>query len=244
MHRFYCPEADLTSKCISITDREELHHLRNVLRLKRNDKVLLFDGKGSEASGHLLSVTSKEAGVQIDSLTQHKRKKPRIILACALPKKSKFALIIEKATELGVDEIIPLETHRTEIKRKGDRLNKKNQRYQTVAVNAAKQSRRMTVPRIHPVTDFSSALKHLTATTTAIIPSLAGEHKSLLSVLRQIKTPETVSFLIGPEGDFTPEEYAQARENSCIAVTLGKTTLKVETAAICALSCANLFFHA
>ena len=61
MHRFYCPEADFSSKNIPITDKDELHHLRDVLRLKKNDTVYLFDGKGKEASGKLLAVTSKQA---------------------------------------------------------------------------------------------------------------------------------------------------------------------------------------
>jgi len=104
MHRFYCPEADFSSKHILIIDKDELHHLRDVLRLKKGDEVYLFDGKGREASGNLLTVTSKEANVQIHSVTQFERKDPLIILACAPPKKSKFELIIEKATELGVDD--------------------------------------------------------------------------------------------------------------------------------------------
>jgi len=243
MHRFYCPKADFSSKNIFITDKDELHHLRDVLRLKKGDEVHLFDGKGREASGNFVAVTSREANVQIHSVTQFERKGPLIILACALPKKSKFEFIIEKATELGVDEIIPLKTHRTEINLKGDRLDKKILRYQTVAINASKQSKRLIIPTIHPITDFTSVLKHLAKTTTPIIPSLSGERKNLLNTFKNIPSPKAVSFLIGPEGDFTPEEYALAQEEGCIPVSLGETVLKVETAAICALSCANLFFH-
>jgi len=153
-------------------------------------------------------------------------------------------MIIEKATELGVDEIIPLKTDRTEIKLTDSRQAKKQQRYQTIAINASKQSKRTIVPIIHPVTDFSSALNHLTKTSITIIPSLNEETKNLFNTFEKIKSPKAISFLIGPEGDFTPEEYAQAQNKGCIPVTLGTTILKVETAALCALSCANLFFHA
>ena len=244
MHQFYCPDANFSLKQIVITDKDELHHLRNVLRLKKNDAIHIFDGKGKEGSGILTAVTSQKATVQIESVSELKRKKPLILLACALPKKSKFEYIIEKATELGVDEIIPLRTQRTEMNLSGPRLSKKQSRFQTIAVNASKQSKRPIVPEIHPITEFSPALNHLKQVSTVIIPSLVGETENLLSVFQKIKSPEAISFLIGPEGDFTPDEYGQAEKNGCIPVTLGKTILKVETAAICSLSCANLFYHA
>lgn len=244
MHQFYCPNADLSSAQTFIDDKNELHHLRNVLRLKKNDEVYLFDGKGKEAKGILLTVTAQKATIEIRGVKQFQRRKPSIVLACALPKKSKFEMIIEKATELGVDEIIPLKTGRTEIRLTDPRQVKKQLRYQTIAINASKQSKRTIVPVIHPITDFSSALNHLTKTTIVIIPSLIDSSENLFTAFKKIQSPEAISFLIGPEGDFTPEEYAQAQREGCTPVTLGKTILKVETAAICTLSCANLFFHA
>jgi 16S rRNA (uracil1498-N3)-methyltransferase len=243
MHRFYCPKTDFSAKTVVITDKEELHHLRNVLRLKNNNDIHLFDGKGKEAAGILLSVTAQKADVQITSVKSYHRSKPLFILACALPKKSKFEMIIEKATELGVDEIIPMMTQRTEVNLKGDRLGKKGIRFHTVALNASKQSQRMIIPTIHPVTDFKTILDHLTETTTTIIPSLPEKSNKLFAVLQRLKSPQAISFFIGPEGDFTPEEYALAQKQGCIPVTLGNTVLKVETAAICTLSCANIFFH-
>ena len=243
MHRFYCVNADFTGKQFTLTDRDELHHLRNVLRLKKNDLLMIFDGKGAEAQGMIVSVTKQQAVIQIQSIHQHKLREPKIILACALPKKSKFELIIEKATELGADEIIPLITHRTEIKLTGERLNKKQLRFQTIAANAAKQCQRATVSLIHPATEFSEAIHQLTETTTAIIPSLTKNTKNLFDVFQKLKTPHAISFLIGPEGDFTPEEYQLAHKAGCIPVSLGETVLRVETAAICSLSCANAFFR-
>jgi 16S rRNA (uracil1498-N3)-methyltransferase len=221
-----------------------LHHLRDFLRLKKDAPIGLLDGKGGEAEGKLMDVTSRRAQVRILSVQRSVRKKPLLILACALPKKSKFEFIIEKATELGADEIIPLLTKRTEIDLTETRLHRKHLRFQTVAVNAAKQSQRAFLPVIHPVTPFEEALASLTAKTVAVIPSLDGEHPGILTVLKTLKSPAAVSFFIGPEGDFTPAEYTQARASGCLAVTLGKTVLKVETAALCALSCAGVFFHA
>ena len=168
---------------------------------------------------------------------------PVIILACAIPKESEFELIIERATELGADEIIPLRTKRTEMDLKGDRLAKMIARYHDVAVNAAKQSGRLRVPVIHPVTDLTVVLKSFPERTTVFIPSLSGERKNILEAFKAVPSSSRVAFLIGPEGDFTPQEYDLARARGCIGVSLGKTVLKVETAALVAVACAQLWFR-
>ena len=242
MHRFYLPDADFTNQTVSITNKNEIHHLHDVLRLKKDDEISIFDGRGSQATGRISACLPLEVQIEIIKVEKITSSMPRIILACAIPKKTKFEWIIEKATELGVSEIIPLKTKRTEIDLKGDRLEKKIQRYQTVAVNAAKQSKRVTVPLIHTITAFDAALSVLTQNATVIIPSLSGKREPLLTVLLKIKPSTPIAFLIGPEGDFTKEEYGQARARGCHAVTLGETTLKVETAAIATLACAQIFY--
>ncbi len=174
---------------------------------------------------------------------------PVIVLACAIPEKSKFEWIIEKATELGVDEIVPLKTKRTEMELKGDRLRRTIARYQDVAVNAAKRSQRPRAPVIHPVTDFTSTLKFFAKETAVFIPSLpggegeGGERKNILEAFKDVPSPSRVAFLIGPEGDFMPREYDLARSRGCIPVSLGKTVLKVETAALVVVACAQLWFR-
>ena len=174
---------------------------------------------------------------------------PVIILACAIPEKSKFELIIEKATELGADEIIPLKTKRTEMELKGDRLQRTIARYQDVAVNAAKRFQRPRAPVIHPVTDFTSTLKFFTKETVVFIPSLpggegeGGERRNIFEAFKTVPSPSRVAFLIGPEGDFTPREYGLARSRGCIPVSLGNTVLKVETAALVVVACAQLWFR-
>jgi len=242
MPRFYSPQSDFSLKEIIISNKDELHHLYHVLRLKKGSIIEVFDGKGQEVSGIIVMISSRKVKIAIESRKTVEPKIPSIILACAIPKKTKFEMIIEKATELGVDEIIPLKTKRTEMSITGERAEKKMKRYQTVAINAAKQSQRASIPMIHPITEFNKALIYL-KNSDVIIPSLLGKRKNLMEVFDQMKSSERVSFLVGPEGDFTPKEYALAQEAGCRAVTLGETILKVETAAICVLSCANLFYH-
>ena len=249
MHRFYCPQSEFSSTEVVITDKKELHHLHDVLRLKKGDPVCLFNDKNEEARGIILASSPQKVRVQIRSVEKIKPPLPSIILACAIPRKGKFERIIEKATELGVDEIIPLKTQRTEIKINNERTPKKILRYQTVAINAAKQSGRTTVPRIHRINDFFSVLEHLThrdamnRVATIFIPSLSGQRKNLLETFKEIKTPKNIAFCIGPEGDFTPEEYTLAKKYGCQPVSLGKTILKIETAALPAVACTNLYYR-
>ncbi len=243
MHRFYCPQSDLQNLEVTITDAKELHHLRSVLRLRKGDPLTIFNNQGEEATGRIASIQPAKATVTVESVHKNKPELPIIILACAVPKKSKFEVIIEKATELGVDEIIPLKTKRTEMELKGERLQRKIIRYQDVAVNAAKQSQRPRVPVIQLVTDLASVLKSFPADTAIFIPSLSGERKNIFEAFKAVPSPTRVAFLIGPEGDFTPQEYELARAHGAIGVSLGKTVLKVETAALTAVACAQLWFR-
>ncbi|MBU0467455.1 MAG: 16S rRNA (uracil(1498)-N(3))-methyltransferase [Candidatus Omnitrophica bacterium] len=242
MHRSYCPNLDLNQQTATITDKQELHHLKNVLRAKPKTKISLLNGSGQEAEGEIISISSKFAEVKILSCVTAELPKPDIILACAMPKKSKFETIIEKATELGVSSIIPLNTKRTEVSLSPERLTNKIIRYQAVALNAAKQSKRSTIPTINPISTLEETVETLMKDTVIFIPSLLGKTLNILDSFEKNKNPEKIAFLIGPEGDFTEEEYNFAHNNNCIGISLGKTILKVETAALCAVACANQFY--
>lgn len=244
MHRFFCPNQDLSSPVVDLTDPGELHHLKNVLRLKSGSPVRLFDGKGKEATGKILMARQNLVRVEIDNvLTEQQGGGPLVILACAIPKKSKFETIIEKCTELGVSEIIPLITERTEAALTESQKLKKLARYRTVALNAAKQSQRKVIPVINPVTPFKEFLKKLSRNEATFIPCLTGNNKSLADVFKKLTAPPEVTFLIGPEGDFTQKEVHAAKEAGCRPVSLGSTVLKVDTAAITVVAATHLFFH-
>ncbi len=243
MHRFHLQTKTFTpNTTVTLTNKEELHHLTHVLRLKNNDIITLFNGKGEEAEARILDIQSNQTLINIKSVQTHKATHPKIILACALPKRSKFELIIEKATELGVDEILPLLTKRTEILLTGERLIKKTKRYKIIAINAAKQSKRSTLPIIHDPCQFKRALTLLMKSSLTFMPSLLGKTQPIFEAFKQADKKTSYSFMIGPEGDFTPQEYKIAHEAGCIPISLGKTVLKVETAAICSISCATQFF--
>jgi 16S rRNA (uracil1498-N3)-methyltransferase len=239
MHRFYFPNLNPSDKSVQITSSDEVHHIKNVLRLQKGEEITLFDGNDIVVIGKIVFL-EKNIGVEILEQKKIFRNGPRILLACAVPKRTKFDWIVEKATELGVDEIIPLKTKRTEINLSDERATKKILRFEKIALSASKQSKRFDLPKIHPMTDFVKALKILSG-STMIIPSLLGEQKNLFEILNHI-SPKTISFLIGPEGDFTTYEYKQAQEAGAISVTLGENILRVETAALAVLSAVRVFY--
>ncbi len=268
MHRLFSANAQLHDDIVTVTDEDEIHHMRHVLRLKRDSQVCIFNGSGEEAVGRILTLKDNHVDVKIDS--RHKanpQKSIPVILACAVPKKAKFEFIIEKCTELGVDEIIPLKTKRTEVLLDKERAEKKTLRYQKKAVHAAKQSQRTTIPVIHPMTDFREVINGLTRHDAAFIPCLAGKRQNLNQAFTIKKTHKLSShyrsdgsqliyarvgisskfqyykriiFFIGPEGDFTPQEVSLAIDAGCIPVSLGQNVLKVDTAAISVVALANL----
>jgi 16S rRNA (uracil1498-N3)-methyltransferase len=237
MHRAYAKQIPLDTDVIVIHDTQEIHHLKDVLRLKKGSRLCVFNGQGQEAEGEILSITKDRVEIARLSFRQTDvgEGRPRIILACAVPKHTKFEWIIEKAVELGVDEVVPLKTARTEFHVTRDRAMRKNERYHTVAVNAAKQSKRLTVPVIHPFTEFSQALGLVNSETCALIPCLLGDRTGLARAVAQGSAQRIIVF-IGPEGDFTPEEVSAAIQAGAVAVSLGDTVLKVETAALSVLA--------
>lgn len=243
MRRFYFPFQKILQNTLIIQNSRECHHIKNVLRLKAGDIIVLFNGAGAQAQGRIKSFEGGSVVVEIVSVEQKNILYPQVVLACAIPKKSKFETIIEKATELGVSEIIPLKTKRTIVQFKNEQMPAKIARFEKVALAAAKQCQRSDLPVIHPVMDFMAAVDWLVAGADVVIPSLQGSRKSLKNTCEALSQSRRLAFLIGPEGDFTDQEYAYAFEKKCIPATLGVQTLRVETAALACLSFASLYFH-
>lgn len=235
MHRFYIEGLVFSGDNIIINNKEEIHHLKHVLRLKRDDEIYIFNGKGEEAKAIIVEIKNLAVVIKIESIMRKEVcAKPEIILACAIPKKTKFEYIIEKCTELGIDEIIPMVTKRTEFHLTKEKRDKKVLRYHSVAVNATKQSNRLKVPIIHPITVFNDVILEYVSKCVSYIPCLEGSRSYLLDIIKinKIAVKDKYLFIVGPEGDFTSDEVSCALKAGCVPVTLGDTVLKVDTAAI------------
>jgi 16S rRNA (uracil1498-N3)-methyltransferase len=233
MHRFFIVE--VTGETAIISDAEQLHHLKDVLRLKVNDRVGLSDNSGNDYEGKITAIGKKQVEVAVTLKKAARENGIKLTVACAIPKNSRFDDIIDFLTQLGVAGIIPMRTERVIVKLDAARAQEKHRRWLKIAQSAAKQSQRSRVPVISPVTDFNEVIAGSKEFGLKLIPHLSGERKLVRDVLAESK-PRNIIVLIGPEGDFTPEEVALALGNGFVAVSLGDTVLRVATAAIAAAS--------
>ncbi len=230
MRRFYVP--DLPEKdIIIITDPERVHHIREVLRLRAGDEVTVFDGRGTEYLCTIKDIENNLVKLRIMSSSSAIAKIMSVTIACAVPKKTRMDDIVDKLTQLGVDSIIPMITERVIVKMDETARVAKLARWRKIAESAIQQSQRGILPIVAPVTSFDDVLKNSGDFDLKLMPTLAGEKRTLKDVLSASR-PKRIIILIGPEGDFAPQEIEQAFATGFIPVSLGNTVLRVDTAAV------------
>jgi 16S rRNA (uracil1498-N3)-methyltransferase len=242
MHRFYLvandwPAAELTGA--------EAHHARSVLRLGAGDRIVLFDGRGREATAEIRALEAGAVRVRILQETITPPLRAHITLAQAIPKGKNMDLIVQKSVEIGAAEICPLLSARTVVQLDLESAAQKQAKWQTVALEAAKQCGQNWLPQIHrPIAPNDFFALHATTADydLRLIGSLQPGAQHLKKILMDFAEahagarPARILMLIGPEGDFTPAEIALARSHGCLPLTLGPIILRVETAAIYCLS--------
>jgi 16S rRNA (uracil1498-N3)-methyltransferase len=229
MHRFYI-EQNITGSQAFISDPEQLHHLRDVLRLKVGSEITILDAGGNAYLGSIAEFARERAVIQISQRIPAPLKKYKITIACAVPKKSAMDDIIDKLTQLDVDTIIPLQTERVIVKLENNPAGRL-ERWRKIARSAAEQSQRSTLPEVSRLMDLKEVLAQSDQYDLKLIPTLNGARKTLKESLNGSQLSR-VLVLIGPEGDFTPAEIEQAVGKGFQPISLGDTVLRVETAAI------------
>ncbi len=238
--RAFCtpPSADPAELTLS---PEESHHLVVVNRARLGDPVVAFDGRGAEWICELTGDRKNAATLAVRSKQRFTPLPYEITLGQALPKGQSMDAIIRKATEIGATRIAPLESERTQVHLEGDRSDRKIEKWQTAALEAAKQCGNPFVPEVLPVQNASAFMAAARGYDLKLIASLHPGAQSLRVVLAafraaQNRTPTNVLWLIGPEGDFTPAEMSLSQTAGFEPVTLGPLVLRCETAAAYALS--------
>jgi len=230
--RIYIASKNISGEKIIINDKELIHYLKDVLRLKISDALTVFDEKGTEYKARIEQIAPKNLSLHILNRNAHEQVLGiRLTIACAIPKKSKFDDIVDKLTQLGADRIIPLITERVIVKIDRQKAAGRRERWEKIATQASQQSQRNTVPVIDPIKDFNKAVVEAEDHDLKLIPTLEGERKSLKEVLAK-SNPKSIFVLIGPEGDFSPQEVSLAIKSGFIPITLGELVLRVETAAV------------
>jgi 16S rRNA (uracil1498-N3)-methyltransferase len=235
MPRFYIPQK-VTGDAIFISDADQLHHIRDVLRLKSGDNVTVFDTESNEYLCTITSTDRNRAQLEIQSRKQASSKPVRISIACAIPRKAKMDEIIDKLAQLDIDTVIPLQTERTVVKLEGENsFAARRERWEKIAKSAAEQSQRSTLPVVSTVTKMADVMRQSAHFDLKLIATLEVPGKSLKDVLVGPQ-PSTVLALIGPEGDFTGAEVQKAVDSGFIVISLGRTVLRVDTAAVAVAS--------
>lgn len=237
MNRFFVEGGKIGEELISITQKEDVHHISKVLRLKEDDLIMVSDNREFEYKGKIISVSTKEIEVKI--LEKHgflTEAELRVTLFQGIPKQGKMEIITQKCTELGIDTIVPVFMERTIVVDKGDYW-KKVVRCQSIAEEAAKQSQRGIVPEIRQSTTVEDMLSRLSQFSFVLFSYEEEEENTIKAVLKSVpEGPKNLAIIIGPEGGFAREEAIRIIENGGTPVSLGKTILRTETAGIVALA--------
>ncbi len=241
MHRFYLEPNEWNAGPLVLSGAEA-HHARNVLRLQPGDKAVLFDGRGREMTAEI--VADESSRLELRKL--HEATFPplpcRITLGQAIPKGKNMDLIVQKAVEIGAAEIAPLISDRTVVHLDEEAAAQKQTKWQTVALEAAKQCGQNWLPEVRRPQKLAQFFAQAPRFDLQLIGSLQASALHLKKILAEYATehggarPVSVLMLIGPEGDFTPAELALAHSHGCRPITLGPIILRVETAAIYCLS--------
>lgn len=232
MHQFFVENSQIHDKTVIIAGND-VNHIKNVLRMKAGEEISVSNGEdGREYRCGIVRIEEdrvvcelrfvKEDGVELPS---------RVYLFQGLPKADKMELIIQKAVELGVYEVIPVETGRSVVKLDAKKAAQKTARWQAIAEAAAKQSRRRIIPQVAAPVSFAQALARAAEMDIKLIPyELAEGMACTKQIFSNLGEGKDIAVFIGPEGGFEEKEIAGAKECGIQPITLGKRILRTETA--------------
>lgn len=231
MPRFHLPENLSVGQTVALPDNI-VRHL-NVLRVRPNENITLFDGKGKAHAAQLTVLEKRRAEAEILREDTTDNESPlNITLIQSISSGDRMDFTLQKSVELGVTAIQPVISERCIVRLDGERAAKRLARWQEIVISACEQSGRNTVPPVLPIIGYREALDKMPSESTKLIMSINRARK-----LGDIRHPSgAIVFMVGPEGGWTEQEEQQAFDAGFQAVTLGKRILRTETAALAALA--------
>lgn len=219
-------------------DDDAAGHIGRVLRMKEGEHVSIFNGEGGEYISEIIEVTKKNVIVMPQQFNPHNAESPlKIHLGQCISRGDKMDFTIQKSVELGITEITPIFSQRCGVKLSAERLEKKHQQWQKIAIAAAEQSGRNFVPTINPPIDLKQWLEQQTDAIKLTLHPRAEHSIKTITV-----ADGGVRFLVGPEGGFTDDEMVQTKQQEFVDIRLGPRVLRTETAALTVLSALQLQF--
>lgn len=233
--RFYCPLELQLGQTLCLPEAVFRHAIQ-VLRLQLGESLVLFNGQGGEYLAELIELGKRTASVRLHSFEPLSRESPlELSLVQALLKPDKMDFALQKAVELGVSDFQPLLTHRSVVRTDQEKIEKKLQHWQAVALSACEQSGRTHIPKIYPPQTLSHYLTTLSSTTHYVILAPDSQQD-----LRTIAATQKLAVLIGPEGGFSDQELELCLAAGMQGVTLGARILRAETASTSVLAILQL----
>lgn len=212
---------------------EEAHHIARVLRYKKGDIISISDGKNTEYAGLILDIDIKGPSIEIEIIEKKNADpvRPYITLFCGLPKGEKFEWMLQKNTEIGVSEFVPMITERTIASIVPSKTELKLARWNKIVQEATKQCMRIDIPEVREICNFDAALGKIGDYQLAVIPWENEHETSLKNILKcKGKDASKVAVFIGPEGGFSEKEIEMAVAAGAAPVSLGPRILRTETA--------------
>lgn len=242
MHRFFVRPDDVQCSTLRLSG-QEAEHLVRVLRLGPGAHISAFDGRGHEYEAVVDQVAADYVRCHILHQTETVPTAPvSISLGQGLPKAEKFEWVIQKATELGVAEVVPLLTTRTVPQLRGSRIATRQTRWERIAREACKQSGRTTIPRIWPPTPLEEFFLTFRSTEVKLMFWEGEKRRHLKTVLQADAQVAAVAVVVGPEGGLTSAEAAQGEAYGFLPVGLGARILRTETASLIAVALLQYHF--
>lgn len=228
--RFYIPFTPASHEIW--IDGKEAHHILHVKRAKPGSTITLFDGKGFEYPAHVTEIAHDKVKVLIEQFKAVDREPDiSIDLAFSVPKGKLVSFLIQKCAELGIKKLVPLYCKRSVVDIR-DKSDEKIERWDKIAIEASKQCKRNFVTTIEHVISLDDVIKTVCNYDLSLIACTESHTKTLKSVLCEHPSVKKILCLIGPEGGFTPSEIEMAEKAGCVPITIGYSTLRIETAAI------------
>ena len=225
MQHFFVTPSQVGKERIYI-EGSDVNHMKNVLRMHCGEELMVSDGNNLQ---YRCAIEGYEEGQAVLKILEEK-------------KVDKMELIVQKSVELGVYRIIPVSTRRSVVKLDEKKAQKKTERWQQIAVSAAKQAGRGYVPCVAPVVSYPEALRQAEELDMILIPyELERGMQAAKEIIEGIRPGQSIAVFIGPEGGFEKEEVESALGYGAKAITLGRRILRTETAGLAALSI--LMFH-
>ncbi|HYY24994.1 MAG TPA: 16S rRNA (uracil(1498)-N(3))-methyltransferase [Candidatus Udaeobacter sp.] len=236
MARFFVPKQDIRHNQATVLS-EELGHLRRVLRLGPGDHVTIFDDTGWEHEAVIRSLSADCGNLEIlRSYEANRESSLNLILALGLTKGEKMDFVVEKATELGVQTLVPIFTQYTVPKFDEKKIARRTERWRKIALSASKQSGRTRIPEINTPCEFRQLINRPWAETLKLFFWEAEARQTLRQLRATAGVARSILVVIGPEGGFTNDEAGMAQEHGFYTLQLGRRVLRAETAAVVAIA--------